>query len=98
MQYQQDWIISSILLQPRLSLESSFLNTYYTIDDEELRIKEADYNYKVNIQDIKRIEKSNSLLSSVVYPDRIEIYNVNRFSNYFSKNREWVCGGFIESE
>lgn len=75
--YQQDWITSSILLATNAFVVHLFLNTYYVIDGEELRIKAGFlYTVKINIHDIKRIEKSNSLLSSpaLSISDRIEIF------------------------
>lgn len=74
--YQQDWITSSILSVTNAFVVHLFLNTYYVIDGEELRIKAGMlYTIKINIHDIKRIEKSNSLLSSpALSTDRIEIF------------------------
>lgn len=75
--YQQDWITSSILAITIAFVVHLYLNTYYVIEGEELRIKAGFlYTIKINIHAIKRIEKSNSLLSSpaLSLSDRIEIF------------------------
>ena len=53
-----------------------FLNTYYVIEGNGLRIKAGSpHTIKINIHDIKRVEKSSSLLSSpALSTDRIEIF------------------------
>jgi hypothetical protein len=94
--YQQDWITSSILLATNAFVIHLFLNTYYVIGGEELRIKAGFlYTIKINIQDIKRIEKSTSLLSSpaLSISDRIEVFYGKFDSVLISlKNRS----GFVE--
>jgi hypothetical protein len=93
--YQQDWITSSILLATIAFVVHLFLNTYYVIEDEELRIKAGFlYTIKINIHDIKRIEKSNSLLSSAAFStDRMEIF-YGKFDSVLISPKD--RSGFVE--
>ncbi len=74
--YQKEWLVGSILLLTSAFIIHLFLNTYYLIKGNELWVKAGLlYTIKIKIQDIKRIEKSSSLLASPALSlDRMEIF------------------------
>lgn len=77
--YQKEWLVSIILLLTSTFIVHLFLNTYYLINGNELWIKAGMlYTIKIKIEDIKRIEKSTSLLASPAL-------SLNRFEVFYGK-------------
>jgi hypothetical protein len=93
--YQGDWITTSTLLITITFVVYLFLNTYYAIEGNGLRIKAGfPHTIKISIHDIKRVEKSSSLLSSpALSTDRIEIF-YGKFDSVLISPKD--ISGFVE--
>lgn len=76
--YDGVWSVSVLIFCQILFIAHMFRTTFYTIENEKLQIKSGFLiNFSVDIQQIKKISETNSLMSApAISFDRIEIlYN-----------------------
>ncbi|MBN9295474.1 MAG: PH domain-containing protein [Filimonas sp.] len=62
--YNSVWLSVTIVSLATIFILYTFLNTYYVIDGDKLKIRCGIFRSTVNIASIKLIKKSNSILSA----------------------------------
>jgi glucan phosphoethanolaminetransferase (alkaline phosphatase superfamily) len=94
--FDENWIIFSILVLVIIFIAHMFATTFYVVNDEKVIIKSGFFfNLSIKIKDIKRISKSNNIISSPALSfNRLEIL-YNKFDTILisPKDKE----GFIKA-
>lgn len=94
--YEKVWGVSAFLVLIIIFIGHIFLNTFYSIEGKKLRIKCGFLiDYIVDVQQIKRISETGSLMSSPALSlDRLEIL-YNKFDTAIISPKDKL--GFIET-
>lgn len=94
--FDENWIVFSILVLVIIFIAHMFATTFYVVNDEKVIIKSGFFfNLSIKIKDIKRISKSNNIISSPALSfNRLEIL-YNKFDTILisPKDKE----GFIKA-
>lgn len=94
--FDENWIVFSILVLVVIFIAHMFATTFYVVNDEKVIIKSGFFfNLSIKIKDIKRISKSNNIISSPALSfNRLEIL-YNKFDTILisPKDKE----GFIKA-
>lgn len=94
--YDGVWAVSLLIFCQILFIAHLFLTTFYTIENEKLHIKSSFLiNISIDIQQIKMISKTNTIMSAPALSfDRLEIL-YNKFDTVVISPKEKVQ--FIEA-
>lgn len=94
--YDGVWVVSLLIFCQILFIAHLFLTTFYTIENEKLHIKSSFLiNISIDIQQIKMISKTNTIMSAPALSfDRLEIL-YNKFDTVVISPKEKVQ--FIEA-